>query len=142
MHSGALLGLKARLRKRNAGFLMNGLPAEETRPSPLPATIFPTLGKWSLAVMEMLNYAPARQYCLWAGVWGQGPRHGAVDFSDLRRVGWLLSLAQGAVALGCGLLNLVVPGGVSQNTRIRRQRALVIVLPPASLKPGQCADRS
>ena len=37
-----------------------------------------------------------------AGVLWQGPRHGAVAFSDLRRVGWLLSLAQGAVALGCG----------------------------------------
>lgn len=30
---------------------------------------------------------------------GQGPRHGAVAFSDLRRVGWLLSLAQGPGAL-------------------------------------------
>lgn len=44
--------------------------------------------------------------------------------------------------VGLRLTNLVVPGGVGQNTRIRRQRALVIVLPPASLKPGQCADRS
>ena len=63
--------------------------------------------------MERLNYAPARQPCLLAGVWGQGPRHGAVAFSDLRRVGWLLSLAHGAggVVLPAFSLGIVMDGG-------------------------------
>ena len=48
-----------------------------------------------------------------AGVLGQGPRHGAVAFSDLRRVGWLLSLAQGAggVVLPAFSLGIVMDGG-------------------------------
>ena len=48
-----------------------------------------------------------------AGVLGQGPRHGAVAFSDLRRVGWLLSLAHGAggVVLPAFSLGIVMDGG-------------------------------
>ena len=128
-----------RLRRRE-----RAVKLDEANLSPLPATIFPTMGKRSLAVMERLNYAPARRPCLFgwrvvagATAWGCGL------FRFAPR--WMASVAvagAGAGALGCGLLNLVVPGGVSQNTRIRRQRALVIVLPPASLKHGQCADRS
>ena len=53
---------------------------DEANLSPLPATIFPTLGKRSLAVMERLNYATARQPCL---------------------VGW--RVGAGATAWGCGL---------------------------------------
>ena len=86
---------------------------DEANLSTLPATILLPSAKRSLAVMERLNYAPARQYCLWAGVWGQGPRHGAVAFSDLRRVGWLLSLAHGAggVVLPAFSLGIVMDGG-------------------------------
>ena len=59
------------------------------------------------------NFAPARWVRLVAHRVAQGPRHGAVAFSDLRRVGWLLSLAHGAggVVLPAFSLGIVMDGG-------------------------------